>query len=189
MENNSAKVEITQKGGTQEVGQWIKHKGRRLRRSERLKALWYKEYGLSTPRAICALNHQAMKQLNTQSEETQYEYCCPIALRNTWPPVEDEEDEYVIWGCLRPSPEKFAELYCYDIEGIKDMLRIWETSTYSSLITPVEAQIFKEDVLGIAEAVRFSWTFKRAAIRLAELCEASDEEEFIDIHSERTPSC
>jgi len=143
---------------------WIKQKSRRARRSERIEATWYREYGCITPCSICALDHPAMVQIDSEDEEKIFQYCCPIARRDIWPPAEEEDSDNTVWDSLEPSPEKFAKYYYFNIEEIQQKLKIWETSIYSLLIPMAEVEEFKDRVLRFADTVRSSWKYKRTII-------------------------
>jgi len=117
-------------------------------------------YGFSVPCSICALDHPAMKKDIEINGQQTYQYCCPIAMRDHWPPKEEEED-WTHWNSLQPSAKKFAEYYYFNEEEIREMLAVWETSTYALLIPTWEVEDFKDEVLRLTENERQSWTFKR----------------------------
>jgi len=112
------------------------------------------------------MDHPAMARINREDEESSFQYCCPIARRDIWPPADYEESDGTVWDSLEPSPERFAEFHCFSPEDITLKLKLFETSIYSILIPEAELEEFKNSVWRITEAERLSWTFKRSLIRI-----------------------
>jgi hypothetical protein len=155
------RVETGEKSVNRVASRWRVQKGRRRRRAEKVEATWFQNFGACTPCTICALDHQALELLQEEDGKKNYNFRCPIAKREKWPP---EETGISLWESSEPSPEKFARLHHYNTEDIKNMLEVWETSVLSLVIPMTECQEFRAEVLRITDQVRQSWMFKRSSI-------------------------
>jgi len=102
-----------------------------------------------------------MSKKDDDKGTTTYEYLCPIALRDHWPPKEPGWEGLNIWNSLDASQDKLALLHGYNEGEVAKALYQWENHGAGLLLLDIEVKEFKDKVLRICDDERQTWTFKR----------------------------
>ena len=105
-----------------------------------------------------------------------YEYQCPIATYDQWPPQMVSEEGVSIWNSLDANPSKIASYHGYSYEAIDKALEKWEHQGSGILMSPRECELFKDEVLLWCQVERQTWTFKKTLVRIYGLVEGIGEQ-------------
>jgi hypothetical protein len=163
------KVELVNPGVTiHEVGKssWVVKLGKRSRRMDKWENQWYSRWGLSNKCSICGADHTAMNRKINEEGRVSYDYNCPIAVHDQWPPLDHTKEGLNIWNSLDACPMKVASHHGYNKNEIAIALIQWEHNGSGKLVTPEELESFKTETWLICEEERQGWTFKRTQVKL-----------------------
>jgi len=154
---------------------WTVKKGRRSTRMDKWEQMWFQRWGLSNECSICGENHPAMNKIINDEGGVRYDYNCPIATNDQWPPLGSGDEDQNMWNSLDASPRKMASHHGYNLDAIIEALGRWEHHGAGLLVTPEECESFKSEVHLRCEVERQAWTFKRTLLVVYGLEEESDE--------------
>ena len=142
--------------------------GKRSRRMEKWENQWYQRWGLSAKCSICGADHPAMNKKFKDDRVVGYDYNCPIAAHNQWPPTGFGKQGINMWRSLEASPSKLASFHGYNHEEVARALDQWEHYGSGILASPEDCLSFRLEVHLVCDTERQGWTFKRTLVTVVD---------------------